>query len=138
MPRLALVSLLVSAKDKDKARTAADEALAVFPDKPELLDVAAQAYMLAGDTNQALATYNKLINLMPGNPQVYLHAAEAHLGAKNKQAARDTLDKGLNQLPGSLPLLRAKIMLDVADSKFEDALAAARNLQKDQPKSSVG
>lgn len=138
MPRLALVSLLVSAKDKDKARTAADEALAAFPDKPEILDAAAQAYLLSGDTNQAIATYNKLINLMPNNSQAYLHAAEAYLGAKNKQAARDTLDKGLNQLPSSLPLLRAKIMLDVADGKFNEALATARNMQKDQPKLSVG
>lgn len=136
--RLTLVSLLVSAKDKDKARTAADEALAAFPDKPEILDAAAQAYLLSGDTNQAIATYNKLINLMPNNSQVYLHAAETHLRAKNKQAARDTLDKGLNQLPSALPLLRAKIMLDVADGKFNEALATARNMQKDQPKLSVG
>ena len=137
-PRFALVSLLLGSKDKDKARAATEEALAAFPENPEILEVAGQVYQFAGDTNQALATYNKLANLLPNNPQPYLRIADIHLAAKNKQAARESLAKGLNKQPDSLPLQRAKIMMDVADGRFSDALTTAQAIKKAQPSESVG
>ena len=137
-PRFALISLLLGSKDKDKARAATEEALAAFPENPEILEVAGQVYQVSGDTNQALATYNKLTNLLPNNPQPYLRIAEIHLAAKNKQAARDSLAKGLSKQPDSLPLQRAQIMLNVADGRFSDALSTARAIQKAQPKVSAG
>ena len=138
IPRFALVSLLVSAKEKEKARTAAEEALAAFPEKPELLDIAGQAFQLAGDNNQALASYNKLINLVPNNSQTYMRVAEIHFAANNKQSARDSLNKGINQLPESFPLKRAKIMLDVSEEKFDDALKSARAMQTEKNQSALG
>ena len=137
-PHFALISLLLSAKEKDKARAATEEALAAFPANPEILEVAGQVYQASGDTNQALAMYNKLANLLPNNPQPYLRIAEIHLAAKNKQAARDSLTKGLSKQPDSLPLQRAQIMLDVADRRFSEALATARAIEKAQPQASAG
>lgn len=137
-PRFALMSLYLNAKDKDKARATTEEALAAFPENPEILSVAGQVYQLSGDTNQALTTYNKLTNLLPNNPQPYLRIAEMHLAAKNKQAARDILAKGIDKQPDSLPLQRAQIMLDVADERFNDALTTARAIQKTQPKEAAG
>lgn len=137
-PRFALISLLLGSKDKDKARAAAEEALAAFPENPEILEVAGQVYQFSGDTNQALATYNKLTNLLPNSPQPYLRIAEIHLAAKNKQAARESLTKGLSKQPESLPLQRAQIMLDVTDGRFSEALTTARGIEKAQPKESAG
>ncbi|MDO8315631.1 MAG: PEP-CTERM system TPR-repeat protein PrsT [Rugosibacter sp.] len=136
--RFALMSFYLNAKDKDKARAATEEALATFPENPEILLVAGQVYQLSGDTNQALSTYNKLTNLVPNNPQPYLRIAEIHLAAKNRQAARDTLAKGLAKQPDALPLQRAQIMLDVTDARFSDALTTARTIQKTQPKEVAG
>lgn len=137
-PRFALISLLLSTKDKDKARAATEEALAAIPNSPEILGVAGQVFQLAGDTNQALSAYNKLANLLPNNPQAYLRIAEIQLAAKNNQAARDTLTKGLTNQPDSLPLQRAQIMLNVAEGRFNDALTIARAIQKAQPKEAAG
>ncbi|MDO9449636.1 MAG: tetratricopeptide repeat protein, partial [Rugosibacter sp.] len=101
-------------------------------------EVSGQVYQFAGDTNQALATYNKLANLLPNNPQPYLRIADIHLAAKNKQAARESLAKGLNKQPDSLPLQRAKIMMDMADGRFSDALTTAQAIKKAQPSESAG
>lgn len=137
-PRFALISLLLGAKDKDKARAATEEALAAIPNSPEILGIAGQVFQLAGDTNQALSAYNKLANLLPDNPQAYLRIAEIQLAAKNTQAARDILAKGLGKQPDSLPLQRAQIMLNVAEGRFNDALTIAYAIQKAQPKEAAG
>lgn len=137
-PRFALISLLLGAKDKDKARAATEEALAAIPNSPEILGVAGQVFQLAGDTNQALSAYNKLTSLLPNNPQAYLRIAEIQLAAKNTQAARDILAKGLSKQPDSLPLQRAQIMLNVADGRFNDALTIAHAIQKAQPGEAAG
>ena len=137
-PRYALISLLIGSKDKDKARAATEEALAAFPENPEILEVAGRVYQISGDTNQALATYNKLANLLPDNPQPYLRIAEIQLAAKNKQAARDSLEKGLEKQPESLLLKRAQIMLDMAEGRFTEALATAQAIKKAQPKEPFG
>jgi putative PEP-CTERM system TPR-repeat lipoprotein len=137
-PRLALISLYLSAKDQQKALTAAQEAMAAIPDRPEILDAAGRVYQLTGDTNQALATYGKLASLLPTAPHPYLRMAEIQLAAKNKDGARASLTKGLALQPNSLPMLRAMIMLDVDDKRFEDALTKARNIQKTQPKEIAG
>lgn len=136
--RFALISFYLSSKDKDKARAATEEALAVFPENPEILEVAGQVYQLSGDSNQALTTYNKLTNLLPNNPQPYLRIAEIHMAAKNTQAAREILAKGINKQSDALPLQRAQIILDVTDKRFSDALTTARTIQKTHPKEAAG
>lgn len=137
-PRFALISLLIGANEKDKARSVTEEALAALPDSPEILEAAGRVYQLSGDTNQALTIYNKLTNLLPDNPQSYLRIAEIQLAAKNKQAAHEILSKGLGRQPDSLPLQRAQIMLDVSEGRFNQALATANGIIKAQPKAPFG
>ena len=133
-PRLALVGHYLRNKDNKKALTAVQEAMARFPDRPEILDVAGRVLQLNGDTNQALAIYGKLAALLPGTPHPYLRMAEIQIAEKNKDAARGSLTKGLALQPDSLPMHRAMIMLDVDAGRFPDALARARDLQKKHPK----
>ncbi|MDP2809144.1 MAG: PEP-CTERM system TPR-repeat protein PrsT [Rhodocyclaceae bacterium] len=137
-PRLALIGLHVSAKDSGKALTAVQEAMAALPDRPEILDVAGRVFQLTGDTNQALATYGKLAILLPTAAHPYLRMAEIQVAAKNKDGARGSLAKGLSLQPDSLPMQRAMIIIDVADKRFDEALAMARNIQKARPKEAAG
>lgn len=137
-PRLALIELHLRNKENKKALTAAQEAMAAIPDRPELLDAAGRVFQLNGDTQQALAIYGKLSTLLPTSPQPYLRMAEIQIAAKNKEGARNSLNKGLALQPDSLPMLRALIMLDVDDKQFDAALAKAREIQKNQPKLNAG
>ncbi|MBS3934987.1 MAG: PEP-CTERM system TPR-repeat protein PrsT [Sulfuritalea sp.] len=137
-PRLALIGLHVRDKENKKALTAVQDALAVIPDRPELLDAAGQVYQLNGDINQALATYGRLISLMPTSAHPYLRMAEIQVAAQDKKGARSSLDKGLALQPDSLPIRRALILLDIDDQNFDAALKKARALQKEQPKLGIG
>ncbi len=137
-PRLALIGLHVRNQENRKALTAVQDALAVIPDRPELLDAAGQVYRLNGDIQQALATYGRLISLLPTAAHPYLRMAEIQAGANNREGARNSLNKGLALQPDSLPMQRALILLDVDDKKFDAALAKSRAIQKAQPKLGVG
>jgi putative PEP-CTERM system TPR-repeat lipoprotein len=137
-PRLALIALRIGKKNNAAALTAAQEAMAAIPDRPEILDVAGRVFQMTGDTNQALATYGKLASLLPTAPHPYLRMAEIQVAAKNKEGARASLAKGLALQPDSLPMQRALIMLDVDDQKIDDALAKARAIQKAHPQEAAG
>jgi putative PEP-CTERM system TPR-repeat lipoprotein len=137
-PRLAQISLYITAKDNSKALTAVQEAMAALPDRPEILDVAGRVFQFTGDTNQALATYGKLASLLPTAAHPYLRMAEIQVAAKNKEGARNSLVKGLTLQPDSLPMQRAMIMLDVSDQRFDAALDKARGIQKAMPREIAG
>ncbi|MDP2171326.1 MAG: PEP-CTERM system TPR-repeat protein PrsT [Rhodocyclaceae bacterium] len=137
-PRLALAGHYLRNKDNKKALTVVQEAMARFPDRPEILDVAGRVMQLTGDTNQALAIYGKLAALLPGTPHPYLRMAEIQVAEKNKDGARSSLTKGLALQPDSLPMHRAMIMLDVDAGRMPEALARARDMQKNHPREIAG
>ena len=137
-PRLALIGLHLGAKDAKKAVAAAQDALAVLPDRPEILDAAGRAQQAAEDFNQALATYGKLANLRPDSPQPFLRMAEIHVAAKNKEAAMQSLRKALSVKADSLEAQRGIMMLELDAGRTSEALAVAREVQKQRPKAAVG
>ena len=137
-PRLALIGLYLGAKDPKKALSAAQDALSVLPDRPEILDAAGRAEQEAGDFNQALTTYGKLAGLMPNSVQPHLRMAEIHLVAKNKDAAMQSLKKALALKADSIEAQRGIMMLDLDAGRTAEALAMARQVQKQRPKEAVG
>ncbi len=137
-PRLALVGLYLGAKENRKALSAAQDALGVLPNRPEVLDVLGRAQQAAEEFNQALATYGKLASLTPSSPQPYLRMAEIQLAAKNKDAALQSLHKALSVKADSIEAQRGIIMLDMDAGRTAEALATARQVQKQRPKQAVG
>jgi len=137
-PRIALIGLYLGAKEPKKALTAAQDALAVLPDRPEILDAAGRAQQAAGEFNQALATYGKLANLMPNSIQPQLRMAEIQVAAKNKDAAMQSLRKALSIKADSIEAQRGIIMMEVEAGRTAEALAMAREIQKQRPKEAVG
>ncbi len=137
-PRLALIGLYLSAKDAKKAVSAAQDALSVLPDRPEILDAAGRAQQAAEAFNQALATYGKLANLMPNSPHPHLRMAEVQVAAKNKEAAMQSLRKALSIKADSIEAQRGIMMLDLDAGRSAEALAMARQIQKQRPREAVG
>ena len=137
-PRLALIGLYLGAKENKKAVAAAQDALAVLPERAEILDAAGRAQQSAEDFNQALATYGKLANLKPESPQPHLRMAEIHLAAKNKEASMQSLRKALAVKPDSLEAQRGIMMLELDAGRTAEALRVAKDVQKQRPKEAVG
>jgi putative PEP-CTERM system TPR-repeat lipoprotein len=137
-PRIALISHWLSSKQPKKAVNAAQDALAAMPDSPEILDAAGRAYVGAGDTNQALQTYAKLVQLRPESPLPFMRMAEIHIANNDSSAARDSLRKALAIKPDLLEARSELVMLDIRSGKTAEALAMAREIQKQRPDESVG
>ena len=138
LPRLRLIEHWLRAKDAKKATAAGQNALAVLPDRPEILLALGAAHLVAGDTNQALANYNRLAQLQPKSPVPLLRVAEAQMAAKDNEAALQTLRKALALQPDMVEAQRGIVMLEVEGYRTPKAVAMAREVQKQRPKEAIG
>lgn len=138
VPRLALINFYLRSKEYKKAVAASQDALAALPDRAELLDAAGQAQMAAGDTNQAVSTFNKLAAARPGTPEPYIRMAGAQMAAKDADGAVQSLKKALALRPDLVNVQRAMIKVSLDAGREGDALAMAREVQKQRPKESSG
>lgn len=137
-PRLALIKHFVQVKDLKKALASANNAIAILPDTPELLDALGRVLQASGDMNQALITYGKLANLQTSSPYPYLRMAEINLANKSKDDAAKNLKKALEIKPDSLEAQRGLILLAMDAKNTNEALAVARDVQSQYPKNPVG
>ena len=136
--RLALINLYLGAKEPKKAVSAAQEALVALPDNPAILDAEGRAQQAVENFNQALATYRKLATLTPNSPHPYLRMAEIHMAAKNKEAALQSLQKALSVKPDSIEAQRGIMLFDLEAGRTNEAVARAKNIQKQHPKNIAG
>jgi putative PEP-CTERM system TPR-repeat lipoprotein len=137
-PRLALIDFYMASDEPKKADSAAQEALAAIPDKPELLDAAGRAQARAGEVNKALATYGKLATLQPSSPLPYLRMADIQLANKNTDEAVKNLRKALEIRPKLFEAQRKLVQILLGEGKTMDAIAIAREVEGQRPKEAVG
>ncbi|MBL8385415.1 MAG: PEP-CTERM system TPR-repeat protein PrsT [Burkholderiales bacterium] len=137
-PRLAMIDLYMRAKDFRKAITAGQEAIAALPDRAELFDALGQAQQAGGEYNQALASYAKMAGLQPGSPRPYMRMAEINVAAKKPEAAAQNLRQALEIRSDLVEAQRGLIMLDLQGNRGKNALALAREVQKQRPKEPIG
>lgn len=137
-PRLAQIEFHLRNKDSKAALTAAQNALAAIPDKPELLDALGRTQQIAGESNQALATYSKLASAQPASPIPQMRMAAIHLANKNREEAAKSFRKAIEIKDDLLEAQRALIMLSLDAQKPLDALALARDVQQQRPKEATG
>ncbi len=123
---------------RKRAVAAAQDATAALPDNVEVLYAAAQAQQAAGESNQAIATYNKIAQLRPGSPAPFLRIAEVKLAAKDTDAALLSLRKALAVKPDFVEAQRTLIAVHLQANQTKEALAVARDVQKQRPKESAG
>jgi cellulose synthase operon protein C len=137
-PRLALIQFYLNKKDGKKALTAANDAAAAIPDKPEILDALGRTQQFSGDLNQAMSTYGKLSTLQPNSPLAQMRLAEINLANKNKDEAAKSLKKALDIKPDLIEAQRGLILLALDAKKPNEALSIARQVQQQKPKEPVG
>lgn len=137
-PRLALIQYWLQQKDNKKAMAAANDAVAAFPDKPEVLDALGRVQQVSGDFNQALSTYGKLASLQPLSPLAHLRMAEIHVANKANEEAAKSLKKALEIKPDLLEAQRGLILLALDGKRTGEALSIARDVQKQRPKEPAG
>src|SRR5262249_18266589 len=120
--RLVLISHWLKSKQPKKAVAAAQDALAALPDRPEILDAAARAYLSAGDSQQALQTYAKLAQLAPESPLPFIRMAEIYMANNDASGARESLRRALSIKPDLVEAQSAIIALDLKSGKTAEAL----------------
>ncbi|MBL8379803.1 MAG: PEP-CTERM system TPR-repeat protein PrsT [Burkholderiales bacterium] len=137
-PRLALVRHLIDAGDKRRALSAAQNAYAAMPSSADIASLLGQAQIVAGEFNQALVTFGKMAAAESTAMGGHMGMADAHEAAGNNSGAIESLQKALRANPGFVPAQLRIVAIYVRTGRAPDALAFARNLQREQPRSSQG
>ena len=137
-PRLALINYQLANSDVKAALAVAQAAAAALPNNTELLEALGRAQASSGDTNQALTSFNKLAQLMPQSPMPYLRIADVQWASKNREAALQSLKRALSIAPDNLQAQRAIVDVHLAENRMADAVAVAREIQKQRPTQDVG
>lgn len=138
LPRVVLISHWLRANNARNAVAAGQEALAAMPGRPEILQALGRAQLAAGDTRGALESYNRRAQLQSTSPAPLLQVAEAQMAAKDKEAALKTLHKALSMKPDMLEAQRGIVMLEADAGRTAQAVAMAREVQKQRPNEAAG
>ncbi|MEK8024385.1 XrtA/PEP-CTERM system TPR-repeat protein PrsT [Pseudaquabacterium rugosum] len=136
--RVKLIQLYMAAKQPKQAVTAAQEALVVVPDRPDLTDLLGAAHLAAGEHSQAVSVYTRLVSLQPGNPRHYLRLSEAQVAQGDKAAGLATLRRALDTAALDVEVNHRYAVLARALKQDDKALATARELQRRAPGSPGG
>ncbi|MFY8017774.1 MAG: XrtA/PEP-CTERM system TPR-repeat protein PrsT [Inhella sp.] len=128
-----LIAQLLATGDAGAALNAAQKAAVALPDRPDLMDLLGRAQLASGDHGQALTTYKRIAALEPYSPRALLRIAGAQLAAKDSSGAEQTLRQALSQFPGNLTVLETQFALALTQQRTQDALSAARQIQKAHP-----
>jgi putative PEP-CTERM system TPR-repeat lipoprotein len=138
-PALALGAHYLRTKQPANALTLARKALANNATNADLLDLQGQAQLASNDGTGALETYSKLVNVVPKSGMAQLRLASAHGMLKNEAAAADDLKRAVELQPDLVQARVAQVELAVRRGNVDDALAFARQAQKQAgPASAVG
>ncbi|WP_159628319.1 XrtA/PEP-CTERM system TPR-repeat protein PrsT [Massilia puerhi] len=135
---LKLGNLYLATKQADKALRLARNYNAQHPTNAELLDLLGQAQLASNDGNGAVDTYSKLTGMLPKSGFAQMRLAQAQMVLENESAAAEALRRGAALQPELLPVRTAQIELALRRGKHEEALAMARQVQKDLPASQAG
>jgi len=137
-PRLALIAHYMLNKDPKKAVGAARQALEALPDNPDVIVALGTAQLGSGETDQAIATFTNLTKRYPDSAIAWFRLAQAQAAAKAKPLAIENLRKALAIKPDFLDAQRALVGLEYDVGHLTEAVAVAREVQKQRPNESIG
>jgi putative PEP-CTERM system TPR-repeat lipoprotein len=131
---VALVNLRLRSGEFKAALAAAQDAQAVLPAEPRVLDVAGAAREAAGEINQAVETYNRLAAVQPTAVQPLFRLAALHMRQNETDKAIETLRRAQKIAPRGRDVVPLLVEVYVASGRHDEALKEARALQKREPK----
>jgi putative PEP-CTERM system TPR-repeat lipoprotein len=124
--------------EKQKATALAQKLVVSYPSSPEVLDFSAQTDLVNGNKTAALDTYRKLAGLLPNSALAQYRIASVEMLMKNEPAAIESLKKAISLKPDYLEAQAALAAVQSRNGKYDEALAIARQVQKQLPKQPVG
>jgi putative PEP-CTERM system TPR-repeat lipoprotein len=137
-PRLALVNHQLASGNAKAALAAAQDGATALPTSRELVNALGRAQIASGDYQQAVTSYNKLGGMQPNSPQSALGLADAYTGLKNYEEAEKSLKRALAITPNLLVAQRGLIGMMASEGRYAEAIAVAREVQKQRPNEAVG
>lgn len=136
-PLIMLARLHMEAREPNRALELVDKALVTAPENPEVMDLAGQVQLAAGERNRALSTFSRWDNAQPSATSAY-RMATAQLANEGANGAINSLKRALtfrSQFPEAQILLAET---EAALGRIGDALKTASTLQQQSPRSPVG
>jgi putative PEP-CTERM system TPR-repeat lipoprotein len=128
-PRVALVDMLLRAKNIREALQVGQDAGAALPNDAAVLDALARAQMAAGETQQALSSYRRLTNVDPKDVRVLQRLAELYRAAGDRKNA-EAMWRRIAEVQPQFQGIESRIVeLLMADKRGDEALAEARSMQ---------
>lgn len=137
-PAIVLGTHYLSTKQPEKTIALLRKTLAVHPTAPQALDLLGQAQLANKDVQGAIDTFTKLAAATPKSPMAQLRIAGAQMQAKNDSAAADALRRALSIDPAFMQARAGQMELAMRAGKPDQALAIARQVQAEYPKSPTG
>lgn len=136
--RLERIQLLMKAGRQHESLEEARKAAAAFPYDPQVMDALGLAQALAGDANQAQATFAKLSQLAPESPLPHLRLAEMHRLAGRPGDELKSLENALAVAPTDLSIRQRISEVLVGLGRHDDAVLQARWLLDNHPSEELG
>ncbi|WP_256325373.1 XrtA/PEP-CTERM system TPR-repeat protein PrsT [Nitrosospira sp. Nsp18] len=124
--------------EKQKSLTLAQKLQSSNPTDPGVLELLAQAQLAGENKAAALESYKKLAAMRPEYARAQLRIASIYAAMENPSAASEALKKALAIKPDYVDAQLAQTALEVRKGNHEQALAIARQIQKQQGKLPVG
>lgn len=137
-PALRLGAHYLRNGQQQKALTLARKFQTANSSNPDLLDLLGQAQLANDDKPGALDTYGKLVAALPKSAAAQFRLAGVNMMMKNDAAAVAGLNKAVALQPDFLPAQLAQLELAERKGNVDQALAIARQIQKQRAKAPVG
>jgi len=137
-PRIMLANFLLQIGESKRALDVAQEAAAVSPDNPDVLYSLGSIQFAAGEKNQAVTTYTRITGMQPKSHIAFYRLADVQAANADTAGAVSSLRKALALKPNFADAQIFLAELDARSGRYAEALAAAKQLQKQVAKSPAG
>jgi len=136
--RVALVNFYVRGREFKAALTAAQEAQAVLPNDPQVVQILGTTQLAAGDARQAVSSFTRLADMLPKSPEPQLLLARGQIAAKQYDEAIKALRAALAIRPDLPAAQRDIAAIYVSTNRHSDALREAKAVQSEKPNDPFG
>ncbi|HJV26849.1 MAG TPA: XrtA/PEP-CTERM system TPR-repeat protein PrsT [Aromatoleum sp.] len=138
VPRLALIEHDLRQRDAKRALKAAIELSAAHPTEARVFGALGRAQLAADDKPQAVMAFTKQVNLAPRSVVPLIELSDAQRLSKDLDGAEQSLRRALALRADQLDAQQRLISLYIEEKRDGEALAVARNIQKQRPKAVIG
>ena len=137
-PRALLVDFFLKQQRPQDALRLATEAQTTNPGSPRALELLARVQFAVGDKESGLLSYKRLAQQEPQSAPVHYSLGFAEATLKQTEGARTSLRKALQLQPSFYEAAATLIALELGQNRAPEAMAVARDFQRQNPKLATG